>query len=128
VSIEKDIYSLLSASTSLSSAKIYPNVAVQESATPFIVYRKVSSVRPQTHGGAAGVATARFQVSVYSTSYTQAKSIAAGVQAKLEGHTSSTGSVRIQGIFYDNEVDLFDTSLKNTGLYHIATDYRVQHY
>lgn len=91
----------------------------------YIVFFKVSTVREHDYSGSAQLARSRFQFSIFSDSYYEAKQIAEQVQVALQGVTGNIGNspyVHIGSCIYDNEQDLYET---DTGLYHIACDYLI---
>jgi len=113
--------------TALVGRKIYPVIAPQNVVAPYIVVFKVDGPRDHSHDGASHLANPRFQLSVFSTTYSEAKAIAAALQAALEGYTGTmggAGGVAVNGVFYENETDLYEPDTK---LYHIAVDYKMWH-
>jgi hypothetical protein len=108
--------------------RIYPVIAPQDVATPYIVVFKVDAPRDHSHDGASHLANPRFQISIFSTTYAEAKAIAAAVQAALQGHAGTmggAGGVAVGAIIYENEVDFYE---EDTKLFHLACDYIVWHY
>jgi hypothetical protein len=115
-----------SALTALVSTRIYYVKAPQNVTEPYIVFFKVSAPREHTYDGAAGMVNARFQFSIFSETYYEAKQIAEQLQAALQGKHEIIGTAPgvYAAITYDNETDMYETE---TGLYHIACDYTVMH-
>ena len=107
--------------------RLYPVIAPQNVTAPYIVVFKVDGPRDHSHEGSSHLANPRFQLSIYSTTYAEAKAIAAAVQAVLEGYTGTmggAGGVDVNGVFYENETDLYE---EETKLFHVAVDYKMWH-
>jgi len=90
---------------------------------PFIVVTKISGPREHDLQGPEGLATPTFQVSVFARTKEQAKFITRQIQSKLKGSIDMYG-VKVRGIFYINEIDFYED---DTRLYHVASDYQIQH-
>jgi hypothetical protein len=103
--------------------RIYYSSAPQSVKIPYLILTKVSAVRGHVHGKPAGLCTARIQISIIPETYLQAKEIAALIQGTLQSYRGQSESMDIDGIFYSNEVDIFD----NNGTYMLAVDYEVLH-
>ena len=92
---------------------------------PYIVFFKVSTSRVHSYAGSSQLATSRFQFSVFSDSYYEAKQIVEQLQVALQGVTGNIGDspyVNVGAILYENETDLYETE---TRLHHIAVDYMI---
>jgi len=92
---------------------------------PYVVFFKVSTTREHSFSGSSQLARARFQFSVFSDSYYEAKQIVEQLQVALQGVTGNIGDspyVNVGAILYENEQDLYETETK---LYHIAVDYMI---
>jgi hypothetical protein len=107
--------------------RIYFVVAPQEVAKPYIVITKIDSPRDHSHDGGTGLANPRFQLSVFSTTYGEAKSIAAAIQAVLQGYVGmmgGAGGVDVFNSVYEDETDLDPGEM---GLFGVAVDYKFWH-
>ena len=113
--------------TTLIGEKIYYVNAPQDVIAPYIVMTKISSVREHSHQGSSGLATARFQFSIFSTTYYEAKQIAEQIQLAIDGKNEIIGtSPGVQAaILYENETDFYEPDPVN--FFHIAVDYFVKH-
>lgn len=114
--------------TGLVSSRIYYVKAPQDVTEPYIVFFKVSSPRNHSYSGSSHLAESLFQFSVFSTTYTEAKSIVAQIQTSLQGFTGTMGTtpgVYVGSCFFDNETDLYENETK---LFHIALDFTMLHY
>lgn len=117
--IEHAIYSLIS---SLCDGRVYYVTVPQDVETPYIVFFKVSAPREHSHQGASGLVRARFQFSIFSKEYLEAKQTAQALQSILQGYQGISEDVEIQAIFYENETDSFENNF-----YFIAVDYMIWH-
>ena len=118
MSFETALFDKLSSGVTLVGSRIYAGVAPQGTATPFIVYSKVSAEKQYAHSGAGGLTRDRLQVSVYSTGYLAAKKVVKQVETALESWPS------VQAAFKQNELDLRDEA---TNLFHVPVDYFIWH-
>jgi hypothetical protein len=122
--IEHAIRSLLANNEELTAIvgdRIYYVTAPEKVATPYLVLSKVSALRDHVHSGPAGLASVRMQVSIIADTYLGTKEIATLIQTTLQGFRGQSESMDIDGIFYMNEVDIYD------GIYILAVDYQVLH-
>ena len=108
--------------------RIYYIKAPQAVIEPYVVFFKVSAQRGYYTTADDGIVSSRFQFSVFSTTYSEAKSITAQISLALpRGPTNigTTPGVDIGGLYYDNETDLYENE---TMLFHIACDYLINYY
>ena len=116
-----------SAITALVGQRVYFVQAPQDVTKPYIVVTKISGVREHSHDGSNHLARPRFQLSAFSTTYANAKSIASALQTALQGYKGTmggTGGVAVGAVFYEDETDLYE---ENTGLYQVALDFFITH-
>lgn len=108
--------------------RIYYARADQDVEAPYIVVTKVSGVREHSHDGGTGLAHPRFQLAVFGTTYSSCKTIAAAIQAALQGYSGTmggAGGVSVDAVFYENETDLYES---DTALFSVITDYIIWHH
>ena len=98
--------------------------APQNVTAPYIIIIKISGVREHSHDGSSELAHPRFQLSVFANTYSEVKGIASALQTVLQTYSGTMGSVNVDVVFYDNEVDMYE---QETGLYHTALDYIIWH-
>jgi len=126
--IEQGLMTYLLAQTGITSyvgERIYFVRAEQDVITPYIVITKISGVREHSHDGSSELAHPRFQITVFSTTYSSCKTIASAIQTALQGYTGTMGSeVTVQAVFYENETDLYES---DTDLFSVITDYIIWH-
>jgi hypothetical protein len=99
-------------------------IAKQETAKPYIVISKIDAPGKHTQDGPVAVVDARFQISIFSTTYGQAHQIAAAVKSVLDGYQGLMGEVYIFSCLYDDEQDLYE---ENTKLFHVPQDYIISY-
>lgn len=113
--IEQAIYSKLTGDAAVSalvSSRVYPIVAPQKAAKPFIVYRRLDTEHPncKSRGRTTDAARALIEVQAVASSYSGARTLADKVRLCLSnfaGVVSVTGggSITIGGILSEGEVD-----------------------
>jgi len=130
-SIDESLVTILQASsavTALAGQRIYPLRALQTAVKPFVLYQRISSVRQHSHDGPSGLARPRFQVRCVAGSYGQSRQLADAVRNTLDGYSGTVGSVRIDGIIFQNEIDTDDVALDaEASTYSVLQDYFVWH-
>jgi hypothetical protein len=115
----------VTALTALIDDKLYYiGEAPPEVEEPYIVFFLISSPREHSLTGASGLATARFQFSVFSETYQEAKQIAGHIQLALQGKNKVIGGEGgvCANILYDNEQDLIEGEI-----IHIVQEFIVLH-
>jgi hypothetical protein len=104
MNVGKAIYYLLAnnAGVSAITTRIYPEVAPQDAAAPFIVYR-VTSVDPDdTHDGPAVIDEVRVEVICVSTSYDQAADLGGVARVALDRVYGTYNTVNVESIQFDD--------------------------
>lgn len=109
------------------STHIYPDVIPQGAPLPAITYSQISDGPHHAFGRDANIASPRFDVSIWSTSFTQVRALAKQVKYALRDYQGSTWG-NVQTIFYEDETELteFDPDGKRIN-YHIAQEYIIWH-
>lgn len=105
---EAEVYSLLkndAGVNALVSGRVYPLVAPQNVAKPYVTYQVVSGLKFQCMGGQIYQGDFRFQIDVWSTTYSNVKAISEAVKNCLIGFKDSNNINIIDG--YENETQLF---------------------
>jgi len=82
VSIEKAV------KTALTNASIsaWPVEAKQGATLPYVVYRRISTMRNDTLSGAGTIENARIQFNCYGATYSASKTLAAAVNAAIAAY------------------------------------------
>jgi hypothetical protein len=107
--------------------RIYYVSAPQDVQTPYIIFFKVSATRERSLTGTSHFVNSRFQFSIFSETYYEAKQIAGQIQLALQDKNNEIiggeSGVRVS-IQYDNEQDVYESE---SGLYHIPVEYLVDY-
>ena len=107
--------------------RIYFVLAPQETAKPYIVITKIDAPRVHSHDDGSQLAHPRFQLSIFSMTYGEAKNIASAIQTALQGYAGTmgdAGGVAVGAVFYEDENDFYEES---TQLFQVACDYIFWH-
>lgn len=127
--IDDAIYSALSGAagvTAITSTRIYLMKMQQGAAVPAITFHKVSAIpTPHIDNTQSKLDTARYQINSWDKSQRGAKTLSLAVRSALDGLNTTLAGIRIFGIIFSNEVDFYEDE---TGLHHVAQDYRVIHH
>ena len=119
--IGKVIHDLLD---QLVSDKVYPIVAPQGAALPFITYQVIDKSDPwDTKGADSDADLARVQINIFTTTYSAANTLAASVRGILDFYTETNNSVVVDRIRFASEYDLGE-GLEN--YYRISQDYMIR--
>lgn len=109
--IEPALFARLSTFAGLAAlvgTRIYPGVAPQNTALPFVTYRRVSAVRPGLFGVDAGIVNARMQLDAFAETYAAMRAVVDQVRAGLQRWSDPTAAVPVIDCFIANETDLFE--------------------
>ena len=111
MTVGKAIYYLLNASTDLEAivgTRIFPEVAEQDSALPFVMYSIISNEPSDTHSGPSLLDVAQVDVIAYNTSYSGCIDMGVYIRAALDRVTGTYNGVNVQSCQYNSEVIDFD--------------------
>ena len=116
----------------LAVARVYPQMAAQGAALPYLVYSRISTDRPRHLLSAAGITSARVQVDCYASTYSGAKTLADKVRLCLDGLRATTigsgsSTLFVRHIALDSERDGFDNPIDGSqlGTHRIIQDFIV---
>ena len=128
--IGKSIYNILSTTGNVSAlvgTRIFPNVAPQTTAFPFIIY-DVTGVEPtNTKDGVSTLDTNDVMISVYSNTYSEASSLAQLVRIAMDRLPTNTyAGEDIQSSEFQGYNDIFDNTSGNAGIYRKALDFEIR--
>lgn len=104
--------------TEIIGNRFYPGWIPENATMPSVAYMTIS--KPSHHD--IDVSYPRMQFSIFSERYIQAKEIANLLKDKLNRFKGMFGDTSILQIAYQNEYDLYE---EDTGLYHIAIDFKI---
>ena len=105
----KAIYALLSANATVLAAvstRIFPDVATQDAAYPFIVYTIAATDPTDTKEGPSTLDTVTAVVTTFATSYTSAVDISAAARTALDRKTGTYEGVSIQSVRFADQRSL----------------------
>lgn len=105
MSLQTDLFTLLE---SLFSGRVYPSLAPEDTASPYVVYTRVSSVEENSldaNGGSANASNTRLQIDIYASSYSAAQSSAATVKSALKGWATEN-TLQGEQDFYEPDTKL----------------------
>lgn len=97
----KAIYALLIADATVLatvSTRIFPDMATQDAAYPFLIYTVDGTSPSDTKEGPASLDTVDVSVMAYATKYTDAQDLAEAVRGALDRKTGTIGGLSIQEI------------------------------
>lgn len=128
--LAEGIYYTLSNSTvvtPLVSTRIYPGTAPQDAALPYLVFYQVDRTPVRAMQNDAALEGVNYQISTWSTSYGNSRTISAAVEMVLKDYSGTMGNsstITIQRAFFDDEVEYvtIDPETKKAN-YHVAQRY-----
>jgi hypothetical protein len=111
MTVGKAIYYLLSNYTDLTDivgTRIFPEVAEQDSALPFVIYSVISNEPSDTHEGPSKLDIAQVDVVMYNTDYSGLVDMGVAVRAALDRVTGTYNGVGVQSVQYTSEIIDFE--------------------
>ena len=95
--------------TDIVGVKVFPEVAEQETATPFIVYQLQSVAPEDTHDGPSKLDEVRFEFLCYADSYALAADLGDKVRGALDRVSGTYNGVNVESVqFNDVDIDTID--------------------
>jgi hypothetical protein len=95
--------------TDIVGVNVFPEVAEQETATPFIVYQLLSVAPEDTHDGPSTLDEVRFEFLCYADSYALAADLGSKVRGALDRVSGTYNGVNVESIqFNDVDIDTID--------------------
>ena len=122
----KALYYLLTNDAPISglvSTRVFPELADQEQAAPYIVYNIRSNDPSDVQGGPSALDTASVEVNCYAPTYAGAIELSDAVRTCLDRRSGTYSGVNVQSIQYITEVMDFDEPQR---LYRVMADYEVR--
>ena len=93
--------------SSIVSSRIFPLLAPQSAALPFITYRRSGIRRQQTLSGPMGVPQVSVDFDVYAATYEGARDLAEKVRQRLDGYGGTFDNAEVKQVSLENEQDDF---------------------
>ena len=109
MAVEIKIFNLLTTSTTITATmanRIFPNRAPQTVANPYAVYQRISGGQQSGLSGYLTLENPRIQIDVYSTSYSQVKTLADAIQTQMNTSTSFKNTLINDTDLYEDELNL----------------------
>ncbi len=95
--------------TDIVGVNIFPEVAEQETATPFVVYQLLSVAPEDTHDGPSKLDEVRFEFLCYADSYALAADLGSKVRGALDRVSGTYNGVNVESVqFNDVDIDTID--------------------
>ena len=85
--------------------RLYPLIAEEGAALPYIVYQQISGVRDYTLDGPSGYVDARYQITCWAGKYGAAVRLFEVVRKFFNGYHATVENRRIQYVHFENEMD-----------------------
>ena len=107
---ETVLRSALVASASVSElvgSRIYPILAPQTAALPFIVWRRSGISREHTLAGPMGVSTVSVEMQLLAATYEQAREVADRCRLVLDGYGATLNNTEVKHVSLEQESDDF---------------------
>ena len=105
----KAIYSILTNDSDVSAiigTKVYPQIAAQGAAFPFVVYVLQDNSPSDTKSGPSTLDEVRYDIVAAAETYTELSSLTERIRLALDRYTGDLGGVEIDSIqFIDLDVD-----------------------
>ena len=112
MTVEADIYTRIKAVSGITdligtgdNCRAYPGMVPQTETNPCLSFERVGAQRAPMMGADSGVVWARFQFNCFADDYDGARNLCNAVRAGLQRY-GGTGTVQIDTIFIENEIDL----------------------
>lgn len=122
----KALYYLLTTDAPISAivgTRVFPELADQEQAAPYIVYNIRSNDPSDVQSGPSALDTASVEVNCYAPTYAAAIELSDAVRTCLDRRSGTYSGVNVQSIQYITEVMDFEEPQR---LYRVMADYEVR--
>lgn len=114
--------------SALVGTRVHPIAAPQNSAVPFVTYRRISALRYSGYGEDVGIVSARYQIDCISASYDVAWQVIDQVRLALQRWKSPLATPEIIDVFCEDDRDLpFEPAVQPVPLFGASFDFMV-HY
>jgi hypothetical protein len=91
----------------LVGSRIYPILAPQTAALPFIVWRRSGISREHTLAGPMGVSTVSVEMQLLAATYEQARELADRCRVVLDGYGATLNNTEVKHVSLEQESDDF---------------------
>lgn len=110
MSVEEKIFSLLTTTTTITATlenRIFPVRAPQTVPLPYAVYQRISGGQLNGLDGYLTLENPRIQIDVYSTSYSQVKTLAENIHTQMETSTAFKNTLANDSDIYEDELNAY---------------------
>ena len=96
--------------SSLISARLFPDVAPQESTFPRITYQVIGAEHPQHTGGGSGIAQVRIQIDVWASTALSRRTTVDALRDRLQAYTGTMGdeALPIRAVFVEGPTNTYE--------------------
>ena len=134
MTIESALYSHLSTKASiiaLVSDRIYPQIAPNGTAYPFITFTVINEDHDHAMSGATGLANVSMQIDVWTETIADRVAVSEALRNALDGFTGDMGTedLNIRSCFLDNRAVFQETDTEGKGqpIYRASMDFSIWH-
>lgn len=109
-SLEEKIFTLLTATTTITDImgnKLYPVRAPQAVKMPYGVYQRISGGQQNGLSGYLTLENPRMQIDIYSTSYSQVKTLAENIHTQMETSTGFKNTLISDSDLFEDELNVY---------------------
>ncbi len=85
--------------------RLYPLIAPQDAALPYMVFQQISGVRDYTMDGPSGYVDARYQITCWAATYGGVVRLFEVVRKFFNGYHATIEGRKIQYVHFENEMD-----------------------
>lgn len=138
MSMEQALFQIISSISGITTLlpgtpiPIFASVAPPNTTKNFVTFQRIEGQRWRSINGPSGVVQAKMQIDSYAEKYSDTKSIAALIEAALDGFTGVVGygtdspqaKIKFLGISCQNDVDIFDQT-DQPFMHRVSADYLV---
>ena len=114
-----------SAVENLVGTRMYPTIAPQSAALPYITYQVISAFRQPTMLAPDNLPEKRIQIDAWGSTFSQAHAVAEAIRQAIDGFSGTMGSspgTEVQGVFADTERTMYEPEPE---LHRVSRDYRI---
>ena len=106
--LQEAVYTRLSTDATVSGlvgTRIYPVLAPEGVALPYITYQRIAVDHVESVAGSSGLANALVQVDCWAASYAGANALGEAVRLRMQGFRGTVGSQDIQAVLLSSDRD-----------------------
>lgn len=89
----------------MAGTRVYPLVAPQTSAVPWIAYQRISDVPHYSMTGYSRLTRTRVQISVEAATYNDLRALERAIKKRLGGYRGNVNGLNVMSAFVENVID-----------------------